>query len=187
MCKQYCIKQEFANSDSPKKNGVVERALGIIQNAGLAACIQAPIIFSHIQLPPTKSLWTEAIHWACDALNHTAATANPGNRSSHEMWYGTGAPASPHPFLRPAYCRWKRPSKSHPRASCWFCLGPGIDHPSDFLRMLTRANKVVETRDVTWEATLSTGEPSPLLPEMPEQGWNVDLEEGPDQGGTDVY
>ena len=83
--KQHCIKQEFTNADSPKQNGVVERALGIIQNAGLAACIQAPIIFPHIQLPPTKSMWAEAVHWACDALNHAATTANPGNKSSHEM------------------------------------------------------------------------------------------------------
>ena len=93
------------------------------------------------------------------------------------MWYGTATPALPHPFLRPAYCRWKHPSESHPRAESCFYLGPGIDHPSDSLRMLTRANKVVETRDVTWEATLSTGAPSPRLPEMPEQGWTMDLEE----------
>ena len=53
--------------------------------------------------------------------------------------------------------------------------------------MLTRANKVVETRDVTWEATLSIGTPSPPLPEMPEQGGTVDLEEAPEPGGTDVY
>ena len=62
MYKQHCIKQEFTNADSPKQNGVIERALGIIQNAGLAACIQLPIIFPHVQLPPTKSLCTEAVH-----------------------------------------------------------------------------------------------------------------------------
>ena len=86
VCKQHCIKQEFTNADSPKQNGVVERGLGIIQNAGLAACIQAPIIFPHVQLPPTKSLRAEAIHGACDALNRTATTANPGNKSPHETW-----------------------------------------------------------------------------------------------------
>ena len=53
--------------------------------------------------------------------------------------------------------------------------------------MLTRANKVVATRDVTWEATLSIGTPSPPLPEMPEQGETVDLEEAPKTGGTDDY
>ena len=92
------------------------------------------------------------------------------------MWYGTAAPASPHPFLRPAYCRWKRPSKLHPRAESFFYLGPGIDHPSDSLRMITRPNKVVATRDVTWEATISTEAPSPRLPEIPKQGGTIDLE-----------
>ena len=80
MCKQHSIKQEFTNADSPKQNGVVKRALGIIQNARLAACIQALIIFPHVQLPPSKSLWAEAVHWACDALNHTATTALPGEQ-----------------------------------------------------------------------------------------------------------
>ena len=103
------------------------------------------------------------------------------------MWYGTAAPTSPHPSLRPAYCRWKRPSKSHRRAESCFYLGPGIDHPSDSLRMLTRANKVVETRDVIWEATLSTRAPSLRLPEMPEQGETMDLEDVPEPGGTDDY
>ena len=56
--------------------------------------------------------------------------------------------------------------------------------PSDSLRMLTPANKVVETKDVTWEATLSTESPSPRLPEMPEQGEAMDLG---DPGGTDDY
>ncbi|CAN0208252.1 unnamed protein product, partial [Laminaria digitata] len=87
VCKQFCIKQEFTNADSPEQNGVVERALGIIQNAGLAACIQAPIIFPRVQLLPTTSLLAEAAHCACDALNHTATTANPGNKSPHDMWY----------------------------------------------------------------------------------------------------
>ena len=53
--------------------------------------------------------------------------------------------------------------------------------------MLTRANKVVDTRDVTWEATLSTGTPSPPLPDMTQPGGTVDLEEAPGPGGTDDY
>ena len=122
------------------------------------------------------------MHWACDALNHTTTAAKPGNKSPHEMWYGTAAPA-PHPYLRPAYRRYKRPLWSHPRAESCFYLGLGIDHPSDSLRMLTRANKLVETREVAWEATHSTGAPSPRLQEMPEQGGTMDLEEAPEAGG----
>ena len=149
------------NSPTPTalNNGGVERALGIIRKAGLAAFLQALIIFPHVQLQPTKSLRTEVVHWACDALNHTAPTANLGNKSPHEMWYGTAAPASPHPFLRSAYCRCKRPSKSHSRVESCLYLGPGIDHASDSLLVPTRANQVVETRNVTWEAMLRVGAP----------------------------
>ena len=185
VCKQFCIKQEFTNADSPKQSGVVERALGIIQNAALAACIQAPIIFPLVQLPPTEFLWAKAVHWSCDALNHAATTANPGNKSPHEMWHGTAAPVSPHPFLRPAYCRWNRPSKSFPRAESCFYLGPGIDHPSDSLRGFTGANKVVETRDVTWEAMLDAEASPPRLLGLPEQGGAEELEDAPEPGGTD--
>ena len=101
VCRQYCIKQEFTNAQGPELNGVAERTLGIIQNAALAARIQAPIIFPHVALPPSETFWAEAVHWACETLNRTATTSNPDNKSPHEMWYGEAAPASPHPFLRP--------------------------------------------------------------------------------------
>ena len=143
-----------------------KRALGIIQNAGLAACIQAPTItFPRVQLSPTNSLWAEAMHCAFDALNFTATTASLGNKSRHEMWYGTAASSSPYPFLRPAYNRWKRPSKLPPWAKTCFYLGPGIDHSIDSSRMLTRENKMVEARDVTWEATREVRAPPPQLPD----------------------
>ena len=93
VCKQFFIEQEFTDADSPKQNGVIAKALGIIQNAALAACIQVPIIFAHVQLPPTISLWAEAMHWADDALNHTVTTANPG--TSGRMKCGMGLPHMP--------------------------------------------------------------------------------------------
>ena len=79
VCRQYCIKLEFTNAKSPELNGVAERALGIIQFAALAARVQAPILFPHIKLPPSKTLSAKAVHWACESLNHTATTSNPGN------------------------------------------------------------------------------------------------------------
>ena len=42
VCEQFCMKREFTNAKSPELKGVAERALGIIQNAALAARIQAP-------------------------------------------------------------------------------------------------------------------------------------------------
>ena len=50
--------------------------------------------------------------------------------------------------------------------------------------MLTRANKVVETRDVTWEAMLYAGAPPHSLPEMPEQGGTMELGEAPEARGA---
>ena len=180
VCRQHCVRQVFTNAKSPELNGVAERALGNIQNAALAARIQAPILFPHVELPPSETLWAEAVHWACEALNRTAITSNPGSKSPYEMWHGKAAPTSPHPFLRPRYCRWNRPSKSFPRWESSFYLGPGIDHLRDSLRMLTRANKVVEIRDVTWEA--------PPVMEVPpvqlQQLASPELAKVPELGGT---
>ncbi|CAB1110629.1 unnamed protein product [Ectocarpus sp. CCAP 1310/34] len=81
----------------------------------MAARIQAKVLFGHVQLPKTDRLWAEAMHWACEALNHTACSANPDSKSPYEMWYGEARPARPYPFLKPAYCKWQRPSKLLPK------------------------------------------------------------------------
>ena len=132
LCKDMMIKQEFTSAHSPEFNGVAERGLGIITAAALAARIQATQLFHHIRLPPTEPLWAEAMHWACDALNHTATTANRDNVSPFEMWHGKAEPVAPYPFLKPGYCRWKRPNKSLPKAEACFYLGPA-DKPSERL------------------------------------------------------
>ncbi|CAB1120503.1 unnamed protein product [Ectocarpus sp. CCAP 1310/34] len=81
----------------------------------MAARIQAKVLFEHAQLPKTDRLWAEAMHWACEALNHTACSANPDSKSPYETWYGEARPARPYPFLKPAYCKWQRPSKLLPK------------------------------------------------------------------------
>ena len=198
---QYYVKQELTNAKSPELNGVAERALGVIQNAALAARIQAPIFFPHVELPPSETHWAEAVHWACEALNRTATTANPGSKSPYEMWHGKPAPASPHPFFRPGYCRWNRSLKSFPRCESSFCLGPGIDHPHDSLRMLTWANKVVKTKGrhlggttghgSAADATAATGIAGagrvPELGGASVQGGASELRETAESGGLDDY
>ena len=124
MCNELLIKQEFTPAYSPQSNGVAERGLGLIEEAAMAARIQAKVLFGHVQLPKTDRLWAEAMHWACEALHHTACSANPDSKSPYEMWYGEPRPARPYPFLKPAYCRWQRPSKLLPKGeSCFYvCL-----------------------------------------------------------------
>lgn len=117
-------KQGFINVKCPELNRAAERALGTTQNAALAACIQAPIPFSSVGLPPSRILLAEAIYCACDPLNHTATTSNPGYKSPCEMWHGKAAPAPPHLIPCPDYCRWGHPSKPFPKCGRSVYLGP---------------------------------------------------------------
>ena len=90
LCRKRGIKQEFTLADSPKYNGVAERALELINDAAVAARIQATEL--HPSAPNYPSLWVETPSWACHALNCTATTANPGDKSPYEMWYGSPPP-----------------------------------------------------------------------------------------------
>ena len=172
VCNELLIKQEFTPAYSPQYNGVAERGLGLIEAAAMAARIQAKVLFGYVQLPETDNLWAEAMHWACEALNHTACSANPDSKSPNEMWFGEARPARPYPFLKPAYCRWQRPSKLLPKGESCFYVGPPRDHPRDCHRVLTRSGHIQETRDVTWEAPPSSfPPPRPLLPiDVAEEG-----------------
>ena len=92
LCRKRGIKQKFTSADSPKYNGVAERALALISDTALAARIQAQVLYPGA--PSYPSLWAEAVSWACNALNRTATKANPRNKSPYEMWYGS----PPDPF-----------------------------------------------------------------------------------------
>ena len=80
LCRSRCTQQEFTTADNPQFNGVAERALGLIETAAMAGRIQARELFPEAQLPATESLWSETSHWACDALNRTATSADPANK-----------------------------------------------------------------------------------------------------------
>ena len=88
LCRSRSIKQAFTTADSPQFNGVAERALNLIEMAAMADRIQPRELFSGAQLPATESLCAEASHWACDALNRTATSVKPENKSPYVMWYG---------------------------------------------------------------------------------------------------
>ncbi|CAM9995170.1 unnamed protein product, partial [Sphacelaria rigidula] len=89
LCDRAKIKQEKTTADSPQFIGVVERALGIIETAGLEARIQASELYPDERIPNGDNLWAEQANWACHALNCTATSANPNHKSPHEMWYGS--------------------------------------------------------------------------------------------------
>ena len=84
LCRKRGVKQEFTPADSPKYNGVAERVLGVINDAAVAARIQATELYPNA--PNYLSLWAEAASWACHALNCTAP--QPIQETSHHTRCG---------------------------------------------------------------------------------------------------
>ena len=126
LCCKRGTKQEFTPANSSKYNGVVDRALALINDAALAARIQVPVLYPGV--PAYPSLWAEAVSWACHVLNHTATTDNHGNKFPYEMWYGSPSPPGEvWPFLKPAIRRVHRDNKSRPKGQVCYYVGPSID------------------------------------------------------------
>ena len=191
LCRKRGIKQEFTPADSPKYNGVAERELGLINDAAVASRIQATELYPNA--PNYPSLWAGAASWACHALNCTATTANPRDKSPYEMWYGSPPPrGAVWPFLKPAVCRIKRANKSLPKAQDCYYVGSGVNHPRDCMRVLTANRSILTTRNVTWRhVPLPPRAPPQQLPPIAEEGGST-VEEGasgegaPSLGGVRV-
>ena len=156
LCRSRGTKQESTTADSPQFNGVVERALGLIEMAAMAGRIQTREFFPRAHLPETESLWAQASHWACNALNRTATTVKPENNSPYEMWYGNPPTVVLLPFLKAGKCKVKRENKSPAKAQRRFYLGPAPNYPRDPARVLTRHRTVLITRNITWQPVIST-------------------------------
>ncbi|CAB1119814.1 unnamed protein product [Ectocarpus sp. CCAP 1310/34] len=115
VCRRSGIKQEFTPPNTPKYNGVAERALGLLADSALASRIQAKEMFP--DAPVSPGLWAEAISCACHQMNCTATTGNPGHKSPEELFHGTPPPVgSTHPFLKPLVFKSRRKARSQPRA-----------------------------------------------------------------------
>ena len=115
--------------------------------------------------------------WACDALDCTAAKANPGNKSPYEMWYGSPPLAGEvWPFLKPAIYRVNRENKSQPKAQDCYYVGPSVNHPRVCMRVLTSHRTILTTRNVTWQNV-------PRAPTAPQQHLPPSAEGGESTAG----
>ena len=187
LCRKRGIKQESTPADSSKYNCLAERALGLINDAAVAARIQATELYPNA--PNDPLLWAEAASWACHALNCTATTANPGDKSPYEMWYGSPPPyGAVWPFLKPAVCRVKRANKSLPKAQDCYYEGPGVNHPRDCMRVLTANRYILTTRNVTWRHVPlpPPRAPAATAPYCRKAGEGESGEGAPSQGGGRV-
>ena len=185
LCRSRGIKQEFTTADSPRFNGVAERAQGLIETAAMAGRIQARALFPGAQLPATEALWAEASHWAHDAWNRTATTANPADKSPYDMWYGNPPPVVLLAFLKPGCCKVKKENKSQAKAQECFHLGPAPNYPRDSVRVLTTHRTVLITRHTTWQrVSLTPPAPAPMHDSLSteEGGSGADDESTSDRG-----
>ena len=107
-------------------------------------------MYPNQDIPSGDSLWAEQANWACHALNCTATTANPGNKTPHKMWHGSPPENNLLPFLKPGFCRVRRTDKLQRKAQrCWY-LGPAPGYPRDAVRVMTESGRTIATRHVTW-------------------------------------
>lgn len=93
MCNGNTICHEYTGADGPKRNSVVERGLGLMQEGGMPICLEPPRL-SPGQLPDLDRFWVEAAIYMKDCLNTTATTAEAGLKSPHDMFYRTLPPAN---------------------------------------------------------------------------------------------
>ena len=149
LCRERGIRQELTTANSPQFNGVAERGIAMIESAGKVALIQAKCTFSGMGIPLSDSLWAAQTYWAFNALNFTAAKANPKCKSPYEMWYGR-TPPSPFPFLKPGFVKRKRTNKLEPPAVPCFYVGPSPNRPRDSMRVIFSSGTMIDSRDVTW-------------------------------------
>ena len=151
ICREHRIKQEFTSPSTPQLNGVAERGLALVEKLAKAVMIQAHESFVGQKLPATGPLWPEAQNYACDVLNRSPTTANPGNLSPYQMWYGKPPPPTLLEWLQPCFYTEKRKRKIDAQAQPGFYLGPAKNHPSGTMRIFSQETRqVIISRDVTW-------------------------------------
>ncbi|CAN0338393.1 unnamed protein product, partial [Laminaria digitata] len=121
LCGDKTIRHEHTGVDGPKHNGMVERGLGLIQEGGMAACLEAPRLFP-VQLPNLDRYWVGAAVYMNDCLNTAATKANADWKLPHEMYLGRLPPANNLAFMQPVFRRIHRTHKSEPKAEKCFYL-----------------------------------------------------------------
>ena len=170
LCRKRGIKEEFTPADSPKYNGVAERALALINDTALAARIQARVLYPGA--PSYPSLWAKSVSWARNALIRTATKVNPGTKSPYEMEYGSPPFAGQvWPFLKPTIYRVKRENNSQLEAQDCSYVVPSVNHPPDCIRVLTTHRTILTIRNATWQH-IPPAPPAPQqhLPPIVEKG-----------------
>ena len=158
-CNSLQIRRELTAPYTPQQNGPVESGLSRALKAGHAARLEVNKLFPDVYLDQLKgvrdpdggSLWMESVLWASEGFNRSAATANSGMLSPHEIFFGSRPLMPLLPFCKPAYHRIPRQTKMDRQARPCFFLNFGYNHGSDCFKVMdAETGRIVHSRDVTW-------------------------------------
>ena len=154
LLKELEIKRETTPPHTPQYNGVVERALGLLQDKTVA-------LLRGMAAGKSDRLWAEAMNYACEMSSRCTTTSlNPGV-SPYELWVGH-RPTFDNliPFGTVRYLRRPKPEhKLAPRGAK--CIMLGID--TNYLRQTFRVRdlttgQVVMRQAIIWHPTADAGE-----------------------------
>ena len=158
-CNNLGIRRELTAPYTPQQNGPVESALWRAFKAGHAPRLGISNIYPDIRSnevagstgTAATSLWMKSLLWVWECFNRSAAAANDGWLSLHEIFYGNRPPLLLLPFSQSAYHRVPQQHKSDPLARLCYFLNFGYNHGHDCHKLLNaETGKVVFSRNVTW-------------------------------------
>ena len=168
-CDARGIRREYNAPHTGQQNAPVESSIWRVLKGAHAARLDIPRLFPSLDFgslarlgDDVSKLWMEAALWACQRINRSATTADPGMLSPDELFFGLPPPLQIAPFFQPGVMWVERARKEDVRARRCFYLNGGMNHSSSCVKVLHAASwRVCHTKDVVW--TLQCARTSPLL------------------------
>ena len=114
---EFGISRELTSPDGgQKRNGKVERRIGLIREGARAALEEAVLLFPDVEFPARALnwglIWPEAWKWMSDVINIMARLdQEPDMLCPYELMYGKRPLRAPLPFLMPGFHHVRRQSK----------------------------------------------------------------------------
>ena len=144
---------EYTPVDGAKRNGRVERKLGLIAEGARAAWLEFPRHFSDLEFPAKANswhqVWPEAFTWMNDCLNTTAQAHTPDKLSLYERLYKKRPTNRLLPLMMPGFRPHNRKNKAESKGERCFFLNCGNNHSSTTDKILLPSGIASYSADVT--------------------------------------
>ncbi|CAB1105085.1 unnamed protein product [Ectocarpus sp. CCAP 1310/34] len=153
---EFGITQEMTSPDGgQKRDGKVERRIGLVREGGRAAFTEASLLFPDLQFPRVacdcNRIWPEAWSWMSSCINTLPRLdKSPDRFCPYEMLHGKRPLRQPLPFLMPGIHHARIPAKIAPKGERCFYLNPGDYHSRDCYKVIFPSGAVGYPTDVVW-------------------------------------